>query len=220
MARSLSAEEVRQQKIAAMGEELGTLHYELWNEIAWIHAKWKQYLDLYGGSPERLQLLNRAAPHFFYFLQGILFDDVLLHLCRLTDPPESRGKQNLTIRRLREAIDDEEFRGEVRVLIEEACNKTEFARDRRNRQLAHRDLLTARREHPEPLAPATRERVEDALEGLRNVMNSLESHFLDSEVAYDLYIDPLGAEALLAHLKRAEEAYAAERRGRTRGGDV
>ncbi|WP_407690639.1 AbiU2 domain-containing protein [Rhodocyclus tenuis] len=70
-----------------MGGEIGKVYSALWQEVAWINKKWNQYVELFGTSPERIELLNRAAPSFFRTFQDSLLDDVLLHLARLTDPP-------------------------------------------------------------------------------------------------------------------------------------
>jgi hypothetical protein len=81
MGANLGPEEVRAASIAAMGRELGELHHALGNELTYLHLKWKKYCALFGTSPERIDLLNEAAPDFFGKLQHILGDDVLLHLC-------------------------------------------------------------------------------------------------------------------------------------------
>src|SRR5512144_2855527 len=110
MAASHDSNAIRARKLTAMGPELGQLHYELWNELAWIHAKWKQYHRLYGTSDDTVALLNKTAPSFFYLLGSILLDDVLLHIARLTDPPDLGGHTNLTLQCLPPAVHEAPLR--------------------------------------------------------------------------------------------------------------
>src|SRR6266581_7125773 len=95
---------------------------------------------LYAHSAERLQLLNRVAPQFFWQQQATMCEDILLALARITDPPRSVGKEHLTIRGLDRIMPDQALTQEVRDLIAAAVSNCSFARDWRNRRLAHNDL--------------------------------------------------------------------------------
>ena len=81
--------------VSKMGEEIGLIYDALWQEIAWIHKKWAEYVALFGTTPERIELLNQAAPSFFRTVQDSMWEDVLLHLARLTDSPRSMGKNKV-----------------------------------------------------------------------------------------------------------------------------
>jgi len=67
-----TAEEAKKANIAKMGEPLGALYSALWQALATIHFHWQEYVELFGTKPERINLLNRAAPTFFRitFLQA------------------------------------------------------------------------------------------------------------------------------------------------------
>ena len=54
-------------------------------EAAFLHLKWNEYVVLFGTGPERVDLLNRAAPGFFHLVQDSWWDDLLLHISRMTD---------------------------------------------------------------------------------------------------------------------------------------
>ena len=95
MGETLSPEQVRDRSVAAMPTPLGEIHYALHNEVAWLHLKWKDFRALFGRDQETIDLLNAAAPAFFHALQRMMWEDVLLHLCRLTDPPQSGRRDNL-----------------------------------------------------------------------------------------------------------------------------
>lgn len=66
-------------------------------EVVWLNVKWQEFEALFADSAERLELLNRVSPHYFWQQQITMWEDVLLALARITDPPQSVGKENLTI---------------------------------------------------------------------------------------------------------------------------
>lgn len=211
MARELSADEIRAAKLAAMPAPLGELHYVLSNEVTWLHIKWNDFLSLFGSEAETLELLNQTAPHFFHDLQRMIWEDVLLHLCRLTDPPRSAGRSNLTLRQMLPHISDAALKTEAGSLIDAAEYKTKFARDWRNRRLAHRELPPLDGQMAQPLATASRQHVEDALAPIRDVMNRIESHYENSTTGYQLTIEPLtGVRSLLFYLEKGLDAQKSE----------
>jgi hypothetical protein len=101
----LTADQVRLEAINAMGSPLGEIYHSLGDEVSWLHLKWNDFRELFADR-ETVELLNSAAATFFHDLQRQTWEDVLLHLCRLTDPPKSSGKANLTVRRLPDSVSD------------------------------------------------------------------------------------------------------------------
>jgi AbiU2 len=211
MADTLSAAEVEQRYVAAMGRDLGAVHVRLWNECAWLHLKWSEYVILFGTSPSRIDLLNRAAGPFIRIVQDSLFEDVLLHICRLTDPPRSAGRDNLTIERLPQLV-AQSIRNAVEQRLDHVRGTSRFARDWRNRHIGHIDLALALRRQAKPLEPASRLGVSEALAAIAALLNEVESHYGTGPVAYDM-IDHLGgAESLLYVLRDGLDARAEELR--------
>jgi len=188
MAAELSAEQVREKHIRDMGPELGPVYHELSDEVAWLHAKWNQYRQLFGQTEERVELLNKVGSHFFRIVQDALWDNVILHLARLTDPIKSSGKDNLTLRRLLDVISDATLKQEVEALIDTALYSSLFVRDWRNRRLAHIDLSLALQSGVKPLPGVSREKVENALSAFRSVLNKLAVKYWQSETAYEHFI--------------------------------
>ena len=206
MGAYLSPEDVRAAALGAMGAPLGELYDILSNQVTWIHLKWKEFRTLFGTSPERIAFLNEAAPAFFGDLQDVLRNDVLLHLCRLTDPLESAGKPNLTIARLFPLISNDGLRGKAEELFKVVKDKTRFAREWRNRRLAHREFPVAVEVVARSLTPGSRQEVEEALAAIRGVMNCIEVHYQKSTVLYEHSIEELGGvDALLKCLEKGVE---------------
>lgn len=181
-----TATQAKADHIAKMGEKIGTIYSALWQEVAWINKKWAQYVALFGTSPERIELLNRAAPSMIRTVQDTLWEDVLLHLARLTDPPESMGKANLSVRHLAALLVSSPIGAKAESLAGTALGTCEFARDWRNRRLAHRDLDLALGQSVQPLASASRVAVKASLVALEELLNAVSLHYLDSTTLFDL----------------------------------
>ncbi len=188
--------------IATMGPRLGPVYHALWTDVAWLHVKWKEYQALYGEKASRVEILNRAAALFFRIVQDVIWEDTLLHLARLTDPPRSVGKENLTVRALPGLVDDADLRGELEEMLEDLQLQTAFARDWRNRHIAHRDLAASLGGKVTPLARAGRDQVEEALRAVAAVLNHVNMFFSRPEAAFDQVIAPMTGSVTLLHVLR------------------
>ena len=186
MSRYLSADEVKNEQITAMGPALGEEFHALYEELFWLCEKWREYQGLFGTSEKRIDLLNEAAPAFFVYLQNTLWEDALLHLSRLTGPPRTMGRDNLTIRRLPDLITDAGLQQHVAALVDTAVAKSAFAHDWRNRHIAHRDLPLALARATPGLAFASRLQVQDSITAVGDVLNAIHTHYLHFEVLFEL----------------------------------
>ncbi len=187
-------------------EDMEKLHKALWNEFGVLHLKWLLFSQLYEDETT-VNLLNESAPTFFGVCQTVFLDDIILVISRLTDPSHTKNKENLTLERLAAAIDSANF-PELKDEIDEALNlvrsNCNFARTNRNRRIAHTDLKTYFQEHPESLPSVTKEKIEEALLTVREVMNKFELHFSQNETGYEYLVLPDGANSLIGCLYDAK----------------
>lgn len=206
MGETLTAKDVRHEAVAAMGSELGEIYHLLSDQVTWLHLKWDTLCELFANR-ETVDLLNSAAPAFFHELQRQMREDIFLHLCRITDPPISGGKSTLTLRRLPGLVSDRGMRLSLEAMVDNAVKRTEFARDWRNRRLAHIELNRS-----QPLASMSRKKAEDALDAIRKVMNRLEKTYLNKTVSYQDTIPDLGGVAsLIAVIRKGVDTRRVER---------
>lgn len=220
MADTSSSEQSRRHNIAHMGEELGELYSALWQQLTWLHRKWGDYVALFGTKPERIEILNKAAPDFFGNVQTALWEDALLHLARITDSPRSAGKRNLSFRGLPDLIERQEVKQSAEHLLEQALLATDFARDWRNRRIAHRDLSLALERSTEPLMPASRTSVNEALHALDEVLNTIAQAYIDTTTMFKFAQDPIaGGSISMLHYLRAGLREEEERRARILSGN-
>ncbi|MFZ0496334.1 MAG: hypothetical protein WBD78_12590 [Methylocella sp.] len=186
-----TAEEAKRNYVEKMGDALGAQFHVLWQEVSWLHIKRTEYVELFGSKPNRVDLLNRAAPAFFSMIQGVFWEDIVLHVARLTDSPKSLGNTNLTIRGLPELVDPT-IKETLQGLVDRALNETQFCCDWRNRHIAHRDLELATNKSPRPLAAATRKQLNEALGAIASVRNEVQAHYMDTYTPFEESIGSLG----------------------------
>jgi hypothetical protein len=213
-----SAAEAKQQAIDAMGDALGVQYGELWQEVAQLNIMWSEFMELYGTKPSRIELMNRSAGHFFKMVQGSLWEGLMLHIARLTDRPAVSGRTNLTLHNLPALIPDTTLKGKIEGLCLEATDKTKFARDWRNRHIAHRDLDLALGTTAKPLPAVEIKQVNAALECFTEILNSVAGPYLDSETSFKHSVRLHGAIELL-YLIDAGHTLQAEHKKRLEAGD-
>jgi hypothetical protein len=194
--------------VEKMGPQLGPVFFALHKEVVWLHAKWQEYRELFGHSPERVELLNRSAAFFFRVIEDSLWEDVLLHISRLTDPSRTTGNENLSVQCLPPLVADLALRAHVGRLTAECVAKAAFAREHRNKRLAHADLAHTLNRKAIPLSGISRAHVEEMLLSFRELMNLVDNRYRDTTVAYEHFITNNGAPSLISRLQRFENLVA------------
>ncbi|TWT10640.1 hypothetical protein [Reyranella sp. CPCC 100927] len=216
--RNFTAEEAKAERVRRMGEPLGVVFDALWQDVVWLHVKWEEYVELYGKRQSRVEILNRSAPLFFRVVQDVLWADTLLHIARLTDEPNSYGKPKLTIKTLPPLIADYNGRATVNKLVNAALLTTAFARDWRNRWIAHTDLaLATERASAVPLEGASRLKVKDTVAAIADVLREVERQHGGGDLMFSPVGSATGGERLLrlvdAGLKAEAERFERRRNG-------
>jgi len=206
-------------------------------EIAWLHAKWSIYGQLFCRGEEQLDILNSMARAFFLIVQDSLQNDLIVGLCRITDSPHTGKRKNLTLASLAEILKDlkeaqererekeesqtdenpqstskeEELWREFVSQLELLAHVCAPLREWRNRRLAHSDFPTAVGQHPDPLPELVWDAIDEALARVRVVMNIVEGHFWDSEFRYDIFTNLDDGEEVVRCLKEAQQREKEER---------
>jgi AbiU2 len=97
--------------------------------------------------------------------------------------------------------------------------KTEFARDWRDRRIAHRDRALALNPSAKPLARADRKSVDEAIASIVAVLSTVEAYYCDSTTAYE-HTHSLGDAKALLYVMREGLNSRAERERRLRAGQI
>jgi hypothetical protein len=189
--------ELEKRNVDAMGEVAGKQYSLLNNEVAVLHLYWKEYVELFSTNQKRVDRLNQTAPSFFRMLQTELFATNILHLARLTDPPATGQKENLSLRNLPELVADAGLKKKLTELLAVAIEKTAFARDWRNRRFAHHDLALATNASAIPLETADKEKFGAALKAFADVCNGIEDHYFKNYTSFESIAGNQGAATLI-----------------------
>lgn len=203
--RTRSRDEDRRVAVEAMGETLGPVYDELYNDVLWLQTKWGQLRSLFLHSTERRELLNESAPFLFAVLRGVLWEDILLHISRLTDRSSVAGHKNFSVDAVAGFVEDGGLAVKVREIADRAIESAAFARKYRDKTLAHSDLDHVL-QNANPLSPVEPDEVEAVLSELRSLVNRIGDHYLHTEVAIEDVRAIGDAEALVARLYAARES--------------
>jgi hypothetical protein len=198
MASAMNHDELRAHYIKAMTQPLGEVFHHLMQEMARLHLKWNELLTLFGQEQDRVTMLNRAAPGFFHLVQDSWWNDLLLGISRITDD----RKDVLTVMRLRKLV-PVRIRAAVAARIDGVVATTEFARDHRNRMIAHRNIDLALGKPCTPLTPHGKAHVDSALKAIDDLLYFIDHHYTGTgPVAYE-HLDMLGgADSMLDIVER------------------
>ena len=174
----------------------------LHQQICRLHYDWIIYRQLFAKDDDRVQTLNRAARGVAWLLQQLLQDAVYLSITRLTDPPQSCGKDNLTFRQLNEQLDghaDQQFLDQLANAISNAEHLRKDLKEDRNKRIAHNDLAQAQMDI---FTRPSRQHIEECLAAIRDIMNLVHSRTSGQNWGYE-YIGcgPGDGNALVAVLK-------------------
>lgn len=192
-----------------MAGDVKKLYDEIYQLVCNLHVKWKIYLQLYAHSEERVNFLNRCAPLFFGLFQIILWDGILLSLCKLTDPSKSNKGENLSISRLQESLKKEIDNDTLTVLckIHSKLKKIseKYFLPHRNKRIAHLDLRVSFNEEAQLLPGISREMIEKTIAFIHNYLNTIEIYYDLGEASYKDIIVDNDAEDLIFLLEKGLE---------------
>jgi len=188
-----------------MPEPLAQDFERLSEDVVWLHARWTLYKQLFAVSQERVNLLNRTADELFYTIQQVLWDDLILTMCKLFDRPQDGGKKNLVLAGLMSHLNSDKYKSLKEKLqslmdsfMDDKEKKLEPFRHQRNKRIAHRDYPTA---FSSTAFPITVEMVESVLADIRNCLNMVQDHFDGHTTAYEHYYNRRVVDGLFIALK-------------------
>lgn len=112
-------------------------------QCIWLQTCFNTYVGLYESGEETSGVMSAAAPLFFHDLNLILGAYCLLQVCRLTDPPRSSGRDNLTVKHINALLTAEnKFTPEIPSAAEGLAHYRSLIRDSRNWIISHADKRT------------------------------------------------------------------------------
>lgn len=112
-------------------------------ESVWLQSVYDTAHALFHSGDETDAVLNRIAPGFFADLNHIIIEYWVLIVCRLTDPPRTFGRENITAQLLVEQLDQLGLlTDEIRRSSLQLSQYRAVLNDARNRVVSHADKVT------------------------------------------------------------------------------
>tara|TARA_R110000772_G_scaffold49123_7_gene112957 strand:+ start:51849 stop:52415 length:567 start_codon:yes stop_codon:yes gene_type:complete len=112
-------------------------------QCIWLRICYNTYSELYESGERVQKLMESSAPLFFHDLNNILIEYIMLHVCKITDPAETRGRANLTLLAVNESLNNEGLTtGEISQFSQAMLDYRELVKDARNRLISHFDRDT------------------------------------------------------------------------------
>jgi hypothetical protein len=199
-------------KLTNMPANLREIHDKLRRELVLLYTKWNAFKTLYCTSDESVRMLDSAAALFFQMCRELLRDDIILTVCRLTDPAKSRvgkvEKSNLTIEYLVELIppNEEILQRSLRSMLPTIEVRCEPFRKHRNSRIGHCDVETRRKRAASLLPEISVEHADETLHYIAEVLNAVERHYDNNEHPYrDGVYGSGNAEELLEFIRRKKD---------------
>lgn len=152
---------------SAASQETLRCFNELHDDATELYSKWRVFCQLFATSEERIKLLNQSAPNAFSIIHDSLRDDILMSLCRLTDPPVTSGHNNLVLDHLINLVT---FPPDWRALFDTIRSNCDAVRKHRNKRIGHRSLKV------EKLPDITRRALDTAVNGVAELINLIGNH--------------------------------------------
>lgn len=163
----------------------------------------RQYCFLYEGNEQRLSLLEEIAHHFFYDLQGMWIEHILLDICKLTDLAKQYKNKNMTIDHWVKKIDNE-LTDTEKAKIEKSKMICIKERDKvvkaRSKIIVHIDYNVAINKNP--LGKTEKEEIEEFYSNIEIILDTL-SRKLGRGPAPLRFAAQKDAEDLIKCLKKA-----------------
>lgn len=194
-------QELEESAIKTFGNELGLTYYYLYNQIGFLKIKWSEYKKLYLVSKEQIDFLNSYAPFYFSVNQKIYFNDILLHIVKLTDKEKTLGHDNLSIEKLKSLIPNGKDNTEVKKAITDSLSQVKFFKEWRNKYLAHFDFYVMTNQNNNLLNEVPIEDVEKSINSLWNIIQIISKTYFNEILADDVIEQLGGATVFIKKLK-------------------
>ena len=154
----------------------------------------REFRYLFDESEDRVNLLNViTGGAFLYDVQQIFWDDLMLCVTRLTDPPKMGRNENLTVgllTSLPEVQSNQALCREVKRRVDAAIQSAEPCREYRHKRISHLDLqLEIEAEQMKPVLRADMVAVKAALDGIHGCLSAVSMKLLHVELPNEISFD-------------------------------
>ena len=161
----------------------------------------QEFRKIFTENDTKNKILNKTAPNFFRSYQRYFWNNIILSITRIIDPPRSRSNYNLTIDILGKLAEDNNLSclDEIKSIIENVHEKSKKIKLWRSKIIAHRDVNYALKSNFDNLKIYLTE-VEEILDSIGNCVNKVYLE-LKNKTIYWQPIPSNNAETLMHFLR-------------------
>jgi len=189
-------------------EEIRDACADLCDDVAMLHLKWRFYLELFQ-ERENAQLLSNLARAFFQTVEESLRADMLMSICRLSDPSRSLARVNLSFAILLGKCADLPKVDNLVTAFQAACGNVRLYR---NRYIAHNDLGSVINLKENLLPGVGRSQIDEILRLAREILRTVYGHYANVDLAFQPAHSG-GARELIDWIKQAQATEMKQRLG-------
>lgn len=153
-------------------------------ETATIVLKWRVYLAMFGTNQQRVEMMNSVSGLTAAIIQDAIYSDVILSLCRLSDPASQHRNKNNSVARLVGMFQEGSAKDRFSSLAGEFTMACQPLRRVRNLFLAHADSAASL--DRENASGISRVQIETAMDCLKNVIRTIESEANNTHIILDV----------------------------------
>lgn len=167
---------------AALPENIREIFAEIVQDVVWLNAKWDFFLELFS-SQENTALLHDMALGSFNIIFDSIRNDVLIGICRLSDPEKTSRNVNLSLETLGNRclhLDN------IEALVKQFKEDCSPVQKMRNKKIAHTDLNTIIHPTDYPLPGISKIQIETILQEASEILNRIYSTYVDGELSFKL----------------------------------
>jgi AbiU2 len=167
-------------------QELKELYGYLSGALVEAHESFLALEKLYTNK-DIVALMNRTAPEFFVLLRELLAHNIFLCIARLTDKPDTGGRENLTLSRIVRELSDQKY-SQLRSRLDAKCKKIEKLSDPirlyRHKLLAHADKVEHLKENTVLGNKIPVKFLRELLEEIADFLNTFDYEFTNAKTNY------------------------------------
>ena len=215
----MNVNEIKSHHAEKMGECLAEVYVAIYQEVALLHLRWGEYLILYGGGNDRIEVMNKTAPNFFGMIQTGLQENITLHIARLIDPPymgRNKDYKNLSIKLFPELIKNDKLKEKVEKLICLTAKAVEPCKDLRDKWHAHRDRQIVLDPKAKPLPTILRRNIDEPINAITKILDVISTHYHNTPTSTIGFVSEWSEaqtvlEILDRHIRTQQDAFKAKR---------
>jgi hypothetical protein len=186
-------------------EEIRDACADLFEDVATLHCKWDCYLALFQDA-ENSQLVSNLARSFFHIVEESLRADILISICRLSDPSRSLARVNRSFAILLGTCADFPKVDNLVTAFLAACGAVRL---HRNRSIAHNDLRSAIQIKQYLLPGVGRSDIDEILRLAREILRAVYAHYANVDPEFQPACSG-GARELIDWIKHVQHSLAAQ----------